>query len=162
MTSEISFSNHTHYKRKYHSGLKIVCINAMLCFIGEDQNKYLCKDLSVEAPYPLREENTHPGNRINAPNIALYFSKRLSNWMHIYIYPDIIRDLWPVVTSVLRYIYYDDIIWGMKEMEKEGTLEYIQDDTNYFELIGKEYIYLRHNGYNPTKIPFTCFNRKNQ
>ena len=141
--------------------MKITCINAMLCFIGEDQNKFICKDLTVDDKYPLRRDNIFCANNIDAPNIAVYFSKRLSNYMHIYIYPDVIRELWPMVTSVLRYIYYDDIIWGMQESEKEGNDAFKYDKTNYFELIGKEYTYLKYNGYNPTRIPFKCFDKKN-
>ena len=66
--------------------MKITCINSILCFIGEDQNKFICKDLTVDDKYPLLEENKHPGNRIDAPNIAVYFSKRLSNYYHMYIW----------------------------------------------------------------------------
>ena len=157
----VTFSTHTHFKRKYHSGLKITCVNAMLCFIGEDNNKFLCKDLTADDKYPLREDNTYTANNIDAPNIAVYFSKRLSNYFRIYIYPDVIREIWPMVSSVLRYIYYDDIIWGMKESEKEGNDCYIYDKTNYFELIGKEYTYLKYSGYNPTRIPFKALDKKN-
>ena len=146
------FSEKTRYKRKYHSGMKIRVINTVICWIAEEQHKFLCKDMKVDDLYPCRD-----GTRESIP---LHFSKRLSDFYHVYIYPDVVRELWPVITSVLRYVYYDDVIWSMSEDEKNSGIV-IKEKKNWFQLIGEEYMFLKYNGYNATRIPFTCINKSN-
>lgn len=148
-----TFSEKTRYKRKYHCGLKIPCINAMLVWISEEQNKWNCKDMKVDELY----KNRH-GEMVSIP---LYFSQRLSNFFHTYIYPDVVVELWPIVTSVLRYIHYENTIWGRQEYEKVYGKPFPMKEENWFEEIGKEYIFLKNKGYNPTKIPFAAVNRNN-
>ena len=62
------FSEKTRYKRKYHSGMKIRVINTVICWIAEEQHKFLCKDMKVDDLYPCRD-----GTRESIP---LHFSKR--------------------------------------------------------------------------------------
>ena len=142
------FSDKHFYKRKYRPELKIPCINQMLAFIGQDQQKTRCKDLDADANYGYT----------NTP-ISIYFSKKVSSVFHIYIYPDVIRTLWPIVTSVLRYVNYYHIIQNIEDLEMDGfDFEY---DVDYFELIAVERLFLKQHGYNITKIPYDCFDNTN-
>ena len=146
------FSEHTYYKRKYHDGLKIPCINCMLVLISNDGLKFTCKDLNCDDKYPKCDDK----------KISDYFSKKLSDQFHLYVYPNTIEQLWPVVQSVLKYVYYNDIIYSIKDTIKDGFDISSIDKTNWWEMLAKEFIFLRENHYNATKIPFPCVDCKNQ
>ena len=145
----LTFSQKTHFKRKYHSGLKIPVINTILCMISEDNKKNRCKNLTADDNYPFTKQN-----------IAVYFSKKVSEKMHVYVYPDVIRNLWPIIVSILKYVTYCDLLNLMSDLDDDG-IEFDELNFNIFEEIGKEYLFLKSHGYNATRIPLPCVDNRN-
>ena len=131
------FTKTIHYKRKYQEKMKIPCINCSLVKIANDCMKVETMEKTIYDTY-LGE------------SIPLHFSKYLTEKFSTYIYPTVINEIWPMITSVLRYLYYDEIIWNFNN-DIILTVE-----KNVFENIGKEYRYLKRHGYNPCRIPEEC------
>lgn len=110
-TDNLTFSSKRYYKRKYHEGLKVVCVNKILIKIVEDENKFVVNKLKITEEY-------------NGQKVAIFFSKYLSKELNIYVSPQNIEEFWPIVSSILKFILYDDdngrYIYATEELKIKG------------------------------------------
>ena len=130
--SQASFSEKRFFKRKYHDGLKLVCVNNILRKLAEDGEIYCSTKKEASDLFQ------------NVP-ISMFFSKYLTKMMNILVLPRDVEHLWPIVQYVTKYLsFYDD-----------GIFEY--SDENQKELsirkAGKYKTILKAFGYNVDWIP---------
>ena len=130
--SQASFSEKRFYKRKYHDGLKLVCVNNIL------------RKLAVEGEIYGSSKKEASDLFENVP-ISLYFSKYLTKQMNVLILPKDIENIWAIVQYVMKYLtFYDD-----------GKFEFPDEETKNISIkkAGKYKTILRAFGYNVDWIP---------
>ena len=131
-TLQASFSEKHWFKRRYHDGLRLVCVNKILVKITLDGNKFCSSQLTCDDNY-------------RGVPIPIYFSRYLSNELRVLVLPKDVESFWPIVVTVLKYLtFYDD-----------GYFEFATDNEKVkcIRKAGKHKALLKAFGYDVLLIP---------